>query len=451
MRSTSPRDPDGELAAFAADIDFDDLPTELVRSAERAFVDTVGVTVAGAVEGAGAVAIETTRAGGEGGPASFVGVPGSASVPDAAFANGTAGHALDFDDVTRGVWHPSVPVVAPVLALAEAEDLPGERAVTAYVAGYETQCYLADALLPEHYERGWHATATFGTIGAAVACAVLLDLDETATRRAINAAASMPAGLKKNFGTMTKPMHAGHAARSGLTAAMLAARGHTAADGALGTDRGVLDLYAGDDLHPEEMARLGEEWALASDGIQVKKYPCCYFTHPGVYATQRLVADNDLAPADVESVRVLASRGAADALHYDDPDSGLEAKFSMPYTVASAVVRDRVGLEAFDDENVGDPEVQAVRERVAFEVDPDLAYEPYHTTVVVETTAGERHERVQEVPPGTPADPLTDEELAAKFRMCVERADVDVDPDVAYRRLDALGEQDSVAHVTDAL
>ncbi|MFC7157070.1 MmgE/PrpD family protein [Halomarina halobia] len=451
MRSTSPRSPDEELAAFVADIGDDDLPPELVRRAERAFVDTVGVTVAGAVEGAGAIAVETTRAIGDGGPASLIGVPGGASVTDAAFANGTAGHGLDFDDVTRGVWHPSVPMVAPILALAEAEGLSGRRAVTAYVAGYEAQCYLADALLPEHYERGWHATATFGTVGAAVACAVLLDVGEEAARHAVNAAASMPAGLKKNFGTTTKPMHAGHAARSGLTAALLAARGHTAAAGALGTDRGFLDLYAGERVHPDAMARLGEGWALDRDGIQVKKYPCCYFTHPAVYATQRLVDTHGVDPRDVESVRVRASQGAADALHYDDPASGLEAKFSMPYTVAAAAVRDRVGLEAFDDDSVGNPEVQAVRERVVFEVDPDLAYEPYHTNVAIETTGGETYERTQERPPGTPSDPLSDEELAAKFRMCVARADADIDADAAYRRLDALSGQSSVARVLEVL
>ena len=432
------RAPDRELAAFVADLTFDDLPGDLVRTAERAFVDTVGVTAAGAEEGAGEVAMETVRAAGGDGPATLVG-GGSASLSDAAFANGTAGHALDFDDVTRGVWHPSVPVVAPVLALAEARELSGRDAVAAYVAGYETQCYLADALLPAHYERGWHATATFGTFGATAAGAVLLGLDESGTRNALNAAASMPAGLKANFGTMTKPMHAGHASRSGLTAALLAERGHTAAAGAMGTDRGFLDLYAGDAApDTDAMASLGEEWALRADGIQVKKYPCCYFTHPAVYATQELVGERDIDPDEIEAIEVSASRGAADALHYSDPETGLEGKFSMEYTVACAAARDRVGLAAFDDENVDDPDVQAVRERVAFAVDPDLGYNPYFTTVALETRGGERYERTQEIPPGTPADPLSDAELREKFELCLARANGEYDVEGAYAHFDDL-------------
>ncbi|WP_254538524.1 MmgE/PrpD family protein [Halomarina litorea] len=445
------RAPDAELAAFVTDLAYDDLPDDLVRAAERAFVDTVGVTVPGAAEGAGRVAMETIEATGGDGPATLVG-GGSASLADAAFANGTAGHALDFDDVTRGVWHPSVPIVAPILVLAEARGLSGEAAVTAYVAGYETQCYLADALLPAHYERGWHATATFGTFGAAAAGAALLELDEGEARHALNAAASLPAGLKANFGTMTKPMHAGHAARSGLTAALLAERGHTATPGAMGLDRGFIDLYSGNsDPAVGEMASLGEEWALRTDGIQVKKYPCCYFTHPAIYATEELVAENGVAPEDVESITVSASQGAADALHYPDPSTGLEGKFSMEYTVACAAARDRVGLAAFDDENVSDPEVQAVRERVTFEVDPDLGYNPYFTSVTLETRDGERYERTQEVPPGTPADPLSDAELREKFEMCLARAGRGDDAGAAYDRLDSLREQEDAGSVLSSL
>jgi len=438
------RDPDAELAAFAADLSYGDLSHDLVRAAERAFVDTVGVTVAGAAEGAGEVAVGTTRASGAGGPARLIGAGGTASLPDATFANATAGHALDFDDVTRGVWHPSVPIVAPILALAEDRRLSGPDAIAAYVAGYETQCYLADALLPAHYERGWHATATFGAFGACVASAVLLDLGEETARDAVNAAASTPAGLKANFGSMTKPMHAGQAARSGLTAALLAERGHTATDGAVGGDRGFLDLYSGD-AEPDRaaMAELGAEWALRADGIQVKKYPCCYFTHPAIYATRRLATERDVVPDDVESISVTASQGAADALHYADPDTGLEAKFSMEYAVACAVARDRVGLAAFDDANVDDPAVQAVRERVRFEVDPELEYDPYRTTVALATADGATHERTQERPPGTPEDPLSDEKLAEKFRMCVHRGGAtEADADAALARLDGLREQE---------
>jgi len=438
---------DAALAAFVADLSADDLPDAAVRAAERAFVDTVGVTVAGAAEGAGETAVDLTAALSGGGDATLVGADATATVTDAAFANATAGHGLDFDDVTWGVWHPSVPIVAPILAVAEREESTGAEAVAAYVAGYETQVSLAETLLPSHYERGWHATATFGTFGAAAAAGVLLGLDGEEARHAMNIAASMPAGLKRNFGSMTKPMHAGQAARSGVTAALLASEGFTAADDAVGGDRGFCDLYSGhDDPDLDALPALGERWALLEDGIQVKKYPCCYFTHPAVAGTQALVDEHDIDPADVEHVEVTASQGAADALHYRDPETGLEGKFSMEYVVACAVARDRVGLVAFDDANVDDPDVQRVRECVDFQVDPDLEYNPYRTTVRIETADG-THERVQEKPPGTPEDPLSAAELREKFHMCVDRADWSVDADAAHAHLDALREQARAADV----
>jgi 2-methylcitrate dehydratase PrpD len=445
----SSKDIDTRLASFVADLSFTDIPEPAVRSAERAFVDTVGVTLAGAAEGAGETAIKAIGAlTSDCAGVKVLGTDQEVPATDAAFLNATAGHGLDFDDVTWGVWHPSVPLVAPILAAAEDIGTDGERAIAGYVAGFETQVFLAEALLPAHYERGWHATATFGTFGAAAAVATLLDLDTERTRHALNVTASMPAGLKHNFGSMTKPMHAGQAARSGLTAAYLAADGFTAADNAIGAERGFCDLYGGDaDPSIEELPSLGERWGLIEDGIQVKKFPCCYFTHTSIAAALALRANHDLRAEDVASVRVTASQGAADALHYKDPETGLEGKFSMHYPVAVALVTGEVGLAAFDDENVDDPAVQSTRERVTFEVDPDLPYDPFKTTVQVETTNGETHERVQDEPPGTPADPLSDAELREKFEMCAARVPIDVDAGAAYETLDTLRDRDEVVSV----
>jgi len=232
------REPDAELAAFVADLGFEDLPDGAVRTTERVFVDTAGVTVAGAAEGAGELAVERTGALSGGGDATLVGADAAASVTDASFANATAGHGLDFDDVTWGVWHPSVPMVAPILAVAERAGATGREAITAYVAGYETQCYLAHALLPSHYERGWHPTATVGRFGAAAAAASLLGPDTDRTRHALGIAASTAAGLKANFGSATKPLHAGLAARDGVAAGLLAAGGIGAGADPIGGEGG---------------------------------------------------------------------------------------------------------------------------------------------------------------------------------------------------------------------
>lgn len=415
--------PSAELASFIADLEYGDIPEEGVRLAERCFVDTVAVTVAGAVEGAGDTAARVTKTAGTAGPARLFCHESDATLPDAAFVNGTAGHGLDFDDVGDGMsGHPSVTMVAPILAVGEAENASGEDLLAAFVAGFETQCYVAGPILPDHYEVGWHATATMGTFGAAAAIAHLLGADETEARHAINIAASMPAGLKRNFGTMTKPMHAGQAARSGVTAALLAVEGFTADPKAIIGEKGFYDLYGGVEPDLDELFELGERWAIVEDGVGVKKYPCCYFTHSSIEAASSLAAEHDIAPEDVASVQVVSSPGAGDALHHADPETGLQGKFSMQYTVASGIARDRVGLAAFDDENVADPDVQLVREKVSFDVDESLPYGSHQTTVTIETTDGDTYVRSLEEPPGTHDDPLSEDELEEKFEMCAERA-----------------------------
>lgn len=442
-----------ELASFTSDLSLSDAPPEARRAAERAIADTTGVTLAGVAEGAGAKILDTVTAlPGTGGEASVLGADDRLSVMDAALVNGTAGHGLDFDDVTWGIWHPSVPMVAPLFAAAEHADATGEDVVAGFLAGYETQCYLAAALVPAHYERGWHATATFGTFGATAAVARVLGLDADETRTALNIAASMPSGLKHNFGSMTKPLHAGHAARNGTTAALLAANDFTASEGAIDAKRGFCHLYSGDEEPKfDELPELGDRWSILEEGIDVKRFPCCYFTHTSIAAALDLRSEHDLSPADIESVTVTTSQGAADALHYEDPDTGLEGKFSMEYTVAAALADGEVTLATFDDENVDDPDVQAVRERVTFDVDPDLPYDPFKTTVTVETTAGDSYTRVCEKPPGTADDPLSEAELLEKFEMCADRAPTTVDAEAAFEALLSLRDQPSVDAALDHL
>ncbi|WP_247008654.1 MmgE/PrpD family protein [Halorientalis litorea] len=435
------------LAEFVAETEYADVPEEGVRTVERAFVDTVGVTLPGTAE----PAAEKTRAVfAHGGEASVLGTDRDAPADAAALVNATAGHALDYDDVVGEVWHPSVTLVAPALAVGESAGASGRALVTAFAVGFETETYLGRYLLPAHYERGWHSTPTLGVFGATAAAASLLGLDTDSARHAFELAASMPSGLKANFGTMTKPLHPGLSSRAGVTAARLAAEGFTAAEGAIDGELGFLDLYAGEGGPATDVTPPGDPWTLVTEGIRVKKYPCCYFTHSSVAAAQHLAADHDIAPGDVERVAVGASKAADTALHYSDPDTGLEGKFSMEYTVASGIVRDRLGLDAFTDDAVADPTVDAVRERVTFAVDPDIPDEGYSARVEIETTDGERYTRFQERPPGTPANPLSDEALRAKFEDCVAHGP-DVAPGAAYDLLDGLRDVDSVTTLTAAL
>ncbi|MDS0475075.1 MmgE/PrpD family protein [Natrinema sp. 1APR25-10V2] len=454
MTETPSSEVTADLASFVAALGPEAVPDEALRTAERAILDTVGVTLAGADAEAGAIASAAVTADDGPGETTVLGRDERLPLSDAVFANATAGHALDFDDVALAAMdgHPSVPMVAPLLAVGEREGASGRDLLTAFVAGFETQNYLSRPISPGHYEGGWHATSTIGLFGAAAAVANLLGLSAERTANALSIAASMPAGLKRNFGTTTKPIHAGQAARSGTTAALLAAEGATADSTAIDGERGFFDLYRGDgepDL--EALPDLGERWAIREDGIDVKKYPCCYYTHAAIYAAIRLAEEHDLAADGIDAVRVTASQGAADALAHDDPETGLEAKFSMPYLIGSAIARRTVGLSAFETTNIDEPAVQTVRERVSLSVDDEMPYDSNAARVAVTTRDGETYERTQERPPGTHDDPLSVEELHEKFRMCADFAPGSVAIDDALAALDNLRSVEDVGSLLESL
>lgn len=441
--------PERVIADFVAGLSPGAVPDDAVRTTERAFVDTVGVTLAGAQADAGERAGRFAELYGADDGATLLGRESRAAVPAAALANGTAGHALDYDDLCWAMdGHPSVPLVPAVLAVGEHVGATGREAVAAYAAGFETMCSLAGPVSPRHYELGWHATATFGTFGATAAAAYLLGADADTVRRALSIAASMPAGLKRNFGSMTKPLHAGLAARSGVTAALLADDGFTADEAPVSGESGFWDLYA--DGAEEEIPRPGDPWALVETGINVKAYPCCYFTHTTIAATASLIAGSGAGPGDIERIEVRASAGAGDALVHADPATGLEAKFSMEHCAAAAAVRDRVGLAEFTDDAARDPTLSALRERVDFEVDPGLPYDAHAATVAVVTAEG-RIEEHRADPPGIHDDPLSGAELRRKFMECATVALDEERAAAAHDRLDALARQTSLAGALSGL
>lgn len=411
--------PETTLSGFVTGLDYDDIPANARDTVERAFLDTIGVTLAGAHEVAGETTLRTDDITPDSAH-TILGLGTERPATQRALHTGTASHALDYDDLAWAMdGHPSVTLVPPILALAAEADATGRDLITAFAAGFELECALAAPISPDHYEDGWHATATFGALGATAAATSLLDLTTDETVHALNIAASTPAGLKRNFGSMTKPLHAGLCARSGVTAARLAYEGFTADPTAVSGDRGFWDLY-GPDVR-NDFTFDSEVWALQEHGIHVKYYPCCYFTHTSIAATAALVDDHDIDPQDIERIQVRVAQGAADALHHADPDTGLEAKFSLEYTVASAAVRDRVGLTAFDDDAIADPVVQQVRKRVNSEVDDDLHYDSHEAYIHIDTADGS-YERLQENPPGIHDNPLTDAKLRAKFDECARRA-----------------------------
>jgi 2-methylcitrate dehydratase PrpD len=418
-----------QLAAYAAAESFDKLPETTVRAARRAILDTLGVMLAGSVEVTSErvrTLVSHRRGHGE---AVLAGTGLRASVEDAALANGTAAHALDYDDLHQSLsGHPSVPVLPAALALAERERASGASLITAFTVGVEIEAKLGRVLNPGLYERGWHATSALGVFGAAGAAAALLGLSPALTAQALAIAASMASGIKANFGTDCKPLHAGHAARCGLEAALLARAGFTGNVRALEHGDGVGATYGGGEVLSWELALagLGAPHELAEPGVGVKRFPACASTHQALDATLALREEHALQPEQVEAVECGVYYLAPHQLIYDRAETPLQGKFSMPYCVAAALLDGGVGFAQFTDERVRRADIQAFMPKVRMVVHPEQTTRDCLPTRFSEVTIALRdgrrlHRRVHQAK-GQPKNPLTDPELRAKFRDCAARA-----------------------------
>ena len=410
------------LAEFVLKTSLRDCPEAVLVQTRRAALDTIGVMLAGASEPVARTVRAVARADGSVPLCTVLGTSLRASTAWAALANGAAGHAHDFDDTNFALMgHPSVPLLAAALACAEAETADGAAVALAYVIGFEIDAALGIAVNPAHYTRGWHATSSIGTLGCAAAASRLLGLDADQTRHALGIAASLASGLKENFGSMTKPLHAGHAAHNGVRAAQLAREGLTASESALEGRQGYLAAFSGATLDAAMLDRLGQRWELTSSGIAVKPYPSCALTHSAIDALVELRARHHIDPAQVAIVEVGVNAVVPDVLRHARPSSGLERKFSMEYCAAAALARGPLGLADFEDGPVGDPGTRSLMERVRMVVDPTLPRELEQqawTRVTVRLLDGTTLEDKPRGASGHPTTPLSDAELRAKFLSC---------------------------------
>ncbi|HEY0337804.1 MAG TPA: MmgE/PrpD family protein, partial [Burkholderiales bacterium] len=373
----------------------------------------------------------------------------TAPAPAAALINGTAAHALDYDDVAqRG--HPSAVLVPAILAEAQALGASGKDMMVAYAAGYETWAELVRRDLDQHHDKGWHPTGIFGAIGAAAACASLRKLDAERAAHAIALGASQSAGVMANFGTMTKPFHAGRSAQSGVLAACLAANGFTASPDAFEHPQGFLSAVSPKGrFDVEKPLEAGINWKILKDKLGVKKYPLCYCTHRALDAVLDLAGEQPIDAANVNSVTVSTSRLNTKILRNHLPQTGLEAKFSMEFAMASALVAKRAGLAELTDDFVLSPEVQALMKRVTVQPDdredPEKPGKSPYDMVVVETSDNRRLESAKvKYIRGGPELPLKREELWTKFEGCLQTS---ARPFAARDLFDALMSLEKVTHV----
>jgi 2-methylcitrate dehydratase PrpD len=399
-------------------------PPEARARAATAVLDTIGVALAGAAEPASRIVqrrIDRADAG-----CRVWGTDLRSTVADTALANGTAAHALDYDDMCFvSLAHPSAPLVPAVIGAAQLAHASGRDVLDAYILGFEIEARLGRAMNPRHYQRGWHNTSTLGTIGAAAAASRVLELTAGAAAHAMAIAASEASGLKENFGSMVKPLHAGLAARNGLFAAMLAEAGMTASAQALDGPQGFLHVMDAEreNLSPG-IADLGERWEILDTGITVKLYPSCAGTHPTLDALLDLRAREQFLDDDVERVEIDVDAIVPTILIYDHPANALEAKFSMPFCAAAAIVFGRVGIDTFDDDKMSDARILSVMSRVAMRVDPGVGKDaPPLTEARVRVRLKNGRTLTQEAhgARGYPERPSSGADLDAKFLACATR------------------------------
>jgi 2-methylcitrate dehydratase PrpD len=423
-----------EVANYVSKVSYKDIPSEVIRLACGFILDGLGVALAGSTDDCSRIVQAHVREIGGKQECAVLGTVLSAPAPQAALANGVAGHAMDYDDTQlstskKAVYglltHPTTPVLAAVLAVGERQKIPGAELLLAYIVGVEVECRIADSINPRHYQSGFHSTATIGGLGAVMAVGKILRLEENVLAQALGICASMAAGLRENFGTMTKPLHAGRAAENGVTAALLAQRGFTAVTNILEAKRGFYHAMAGGYDESKIAGRLGRPYFMQEPGISIKPYPSGSLSHPAQDLILNLVKEHDLHASDIESIDVGTNSNVPNALIYPLPRTALEAKFSIPFCMAIAVLERKAGIAQFVDSKVRQKRVVELMKRVKLYVDDEmeaLGFDQVRSRIRIKLHNGRTIEGRYDVARGHPDRPMSWTELAEKFKECASLA-----------------------------
>ena len=436
------------------------MPTKAVDEAKRCLIDGFGVVLAGATVHGSAIVREQIKASGAQNGATVLGPEKIvATAAHAALANGASGHAMDYDDTQLSttpdrvfglLTHPTVPVLAAALAVAERLNVSGRTFLEAFLIGFEVECKVAEAIKPDHYLHGFHSTGTIGTFGAVASAARLLKLPPGQLPHALGIAASMSSGIRVNFGSMTKPLHAGRAAENGVTAAELASRGFTAGDEPLDGEWGFFQVLGGGADVPRIVPTLGNPFSIVDPGVSVKPYPCGSLGHPTMDAMLKLVTDHDVKPEQIARVRVRAGSNILNPLRYKTAKTELEAKFCLPFMMSAIALRRRAGIREFTDEFVASAPVQAMMTKVDTVFDQQIearGFDKMRSIVDVDLADGRKlSQPSDERYRGGPEKPFTRAELHEKFTDC---ASLVLSADRIKRALDAIESVERLANVRE--
>src|SRR5712675_86674 len=424
------------VGTFVTQTKYQEIPADVIELGKKSILDGLGLALAGSRADSGSISRRyVEQAGVTRGNATIIGSAQKTSPRFAALLNGISIHADDFDDTQLAaakdrvyglLMHPTVPVLPAIFALAEQRRVMGKDWMLAYHLGAEVECKIAEAIAPRHYQDGFHTTGTCGPFGSAAACSKLLNFDLPKTLKTFGLAASQSGGLRENFGTMTKPYQAGHAAESGLVSAELVALGWTAAEQILEADRGFFHAAGGTYDLSAILDRLGKPWTFASPGISLKPYPSGSLAHPAMTELARLISVHKLQPAQVEKLDVGANHQMTTTLLHHRPKTGLEAKFSMEFCMAILLLRGKAGLSEFSDHVVRSEDVQEMIGRVNFYVDPEAenaGFDKMTSLLRIHLRDGRVISGRADFGKGSPANPMSFDEAAKKFRGCAEFAE----------------------------
>ena len=422
-------------AEFVEKVTFDAIPAEALRIGTRCLLDGLGLFVAGSEERTVQIlADDAQQTGGSADALLLRRGDNRVPAPIAARVLGTAGHAHDWDDSQVSVdpehmygllTHPTIPPLSGALVTAQKlGGVDGKTFMVAFLTGFEVECKISEWMLPQHYVKGMHSSGTVGTFGAYAAAAKLLQLSADQLRSGFGLAASFAAGIRCNFGTMTKPLHVGRAAENGLTAALLAARGFTADPDALDGPWGFYAVHGGGVSIEKLSQGFGRTWTIVEPGVSIKPYPCGVLTHPTIDLMLKLVTEHDVKPDDITAVRVYAGTNILKPIRYPVAANHLQAKFSLPAALAMIALARAAGKREFSDDFVGSAPMQAMQRRITSELDPEIekmGFDKMRSRIALQlkdgrTVEGWADERYR----GGPENPLSDAELESKLRSCCE-------------------------------
>ena len=405
------------LAAWASETEFGDLPTSVVELSKQLILDHIGVAIAGMDHEATLIALELARAFGGNPQASVLGHGDRTSAVSAALVNGISSHVHDFDDThIPTILHPTGPIMSAAVALAEMQGSSGRDLIRAHAVAVEVSARASLAIFPEHYDAGWHMSGTTGTLGAATAAALLAGASPSQLVTALGIAATQASGQREQFGAMTKSFHVGKAGSNGVLAALLASRGFTAAPDSLQGRRGMFSVMSAGARDEALTAGLGRDWEIFRVGI--KPYACGVVAHPPIDAVKRLRTERGVEPEQVERIQLRVNPLVVELTGKKEPRTGLEGKFSVAFCAAIAMIEGAAGPRQFTDEAVVREDVVALRDRIHPEADETvtrsqavaIAHLLDGRAVTVEVAAAS----------GTPENPLSADELRAKFNDLVE-------------------------------